>query len=113
MSRDYRLYLDDMLSSCTKALSYAQDRSFDVFLADQMVVDAILLNLQVIGEAAGHLPEELRERYPDVPWRKIVGLRNVIAHDYFALDRRIIWETVQNDLPTLLSQLQRILADQS
>ena len=67
MSRDYRLYLDDMLSSCSKALTYAQGLSLDELLADEMVVDAALLNLQVIGEAASHLSDDLRERYQDVP----------------------------------------------
>ena len=113
MSRDHRLFLDDMVASCEKALSYTQGLTLDQFLADEIVGDAVLMNLLVIGEAANRLPEGLRGQHPEVPWGTLIGLRNIIAHGYFALDRRIIWETSRNDLPTLLPQLRQIVIGES
>lgn len=71
------------------------------------------MNLQISGEAANRIPEEVRARYPDADWRPVVALRNIIPHGYFTLNRRIMWETVQTDLPTLLRQIERILSVES
>lgn len=111
MSRDPRLYLDDMLDSCRKALTYTRGMTFDQFAADGVVRDAVVLNLEIIGEAASHVPDELRSLHPEVEWRRIVGLRNVIAHGYFALDHEILWDVVETHLPALKDQIQRILGE--
>lgn len=79
MSRNYVLYLEDILSSANKILKYAGDSSFEELIQDEMRVDAIVRNFEIIGEAAVHLPQEIKEKYPFVEWRKISDFRNVLA----------------------------------
>ncbi len=110
MSRDYRLYLDDIQTSVEKIRKFTQGLSFDEFSADNKTFDAVVLNLQIIGEATKHIPDSVKEKYPDVDWRRIAGLRDVIAHGYFGLNEHILWDLVQNRVPQLQEQVRHILA---
>jgi uncharacterized protein with HEPN domain len=92
MSRNLRLYLEDITESCDKILSYTSGMSFEAFIADDRTYDAVLLNLQIIGESVKNLPQDVRDRAPDVEWRKIAGLRDIIAHAYFQVEGSIIWD---------------------
>jgi uncharacterized protein with HEPN domain len=78
----------------------------DSFQRDEKTVDAVVRNLEIIGEAARQLPENFTVRYPGVPWRQIAGLRNRIVHDYFGLDLEIIWQVIRHDLPQLRAGLE-------
>lgn len=71
--------------------------------------DAVLRNLEIIGEAVKHLPDEIKEKYPDVKWRKITGFRDIVAHNYFGVSDEIVWDVVQNEIPPLLKQVKEIL----
>ena len=109
MSRDSRLYLDDIFESCNKVSRYIEGLDQSEVMQNELIVDAILRNLMVIGEAAKKLPNEWKQRYGDIEWRKIAGLRDVIAHEYFQLDEEILWDVVSNKLPELENVVSRML----
>jgi uncharacterized protein with HEPN domain len=101
MLRDPRLYLDDILESISQIRSYISDLDFSGFVQDRKTQDAVVRNLEIIGEAAGRLPDSLKVSAPEIEWRKIVGLRNILAHEYFGVSLPVIWDVVQNKLRPL------------
>ena len=109
MSRDLRLYLEDIVASCDKIGRYTIGLTFELFSSDEKVVDAVARNLEIIGEAAKAIPEHIRSSYLDVNWRKMAGLRDVIVHGYFGLDLRLIWDIIQRDVPTARAKVAAIL----
>jgi uncharacterized protein with HEPN domain len=109
VSRDYVLYLNDMQSACEKILRYTRDLTFDAFMNDEKTFDAVIRNLEILGEAAKHISPEVRARHPQIGWRKIAGMRDVIAHKYFGVDEDILWDVIQNQVPVLLGQVQGML----
>ena len=108
MSRSWELFLRDMLEAARKVIRYTNDRQAEAFIADEMAYDATLRNLEILGEAAKNIPEEIRQRYPEVNWRGVAGLRDVLAHAYFALDEATLWKIVRADIPQLLELLDKI-----
>jgi uncharacterized protein with HEPN domain len=113
MSRDYRLFLEDIAESCVKILRYVKGMNFEQFTGDGKTYDAVLRNLEIIGEAVKNLPDEIRGRYPGVEWKKIAGLRDIVAHEYFGVDERIVWDIVQNKLPALRDQIVALVQEES
>lgn len=109
MSRDPLLFLEDIEKSCEKVVRYTEGRSKDQVFDEDIRADAVLLNLHIIGEAVKKLPSDLRERYPHVAWREIAGLRDFIAHTYFALDSSILWDAVERDVPALMNAVRKII----
>lgn len=101
MSRNLALYLDDIFTSIGKIERYTANMTRETFVADERTFDAVAHNLQVIGEAVKNIPDEMRDRYPQIEWRKIAGLRDILAHAYFAIDDEIIWDIVQTKLTPL------------
>ena len=81
---------------------------FEAFTQDEKTIDAVVRNMEVIGEAANRLPDEFKERHSDIEWYKVVGLRNRIVHEYFGIDLEIIWQILQRDLPSLQSSVQSL-----
>jgi uncharacterized protein with HEPN domain len=106
VSRDWHQYLDDIRSSCLKIVRFTEGMSMADFVADEKTYDAVLRNLEVIGEAAKHVPDAVRETIPSVPWRKVSGLRDIVAHAYFGVDDNIVWDVVRNKVPELLAALE-------
>ena len=106
MSRDARLYLDDMIAACEKIQRYLDDRPRGSFEQDEQAFDAVLKNPEVIGEASKRMPSSFRDAHPEIEWRDIAGLRDIIVHQYFGLDLDIVWDVVANRVPDLLIRLR-------
>lgn len=111
MSRSVQLYINDILVSCDKILRYTAGLSFEDFIDDERTFDAVVRNLQLIGEAVKNLPDDLCDRYSDVEWRKIAGLRNILVHAYFTIEDEIIWDVVQTKIPGLRAAIAKIQHD--
>ncbi len=110
MSRDYELYVADMLDAIGAIQSYTRGLAKREFASNRLVKDAVIRNLEVIGEAAKNIPDDVRPAGSGVEWRKITGLRDVLAHAYFGVDDDIVWDIVENKLEPLKQALKSMPA---
>ena len=109
--RVYTDYLSDILTYAEKAENFVAGIDLKTFQSNEEKVFAVIRALEVIGEAAKHIPSSVRGHYPQIPWKKIVGMRNVVIRGYFGVDTAVIWRTVRDDLPPLRRIVDRILKD--
>lgn len=91
-SRNWQFRISDILKAIDKIERYTRDMEFDAWLQDDKTIDAVIRNVEVIGEASSHLPDEVLEQYKDIPWHLMRGIRNILAHEYFGVDLEIIWK---------------------
>ena len=108
--RHFKLYLEDMLLAMNRIAEYIEGFDFIRFKQNYMIVDAVIRNFEVIGEAAKNIPDSIKENNMDVPWKKMYSLRNTISHEYFGIDYEIIWEIAANQLPANKKQIEQIVA---
>ena len=109
MSREYKLYLNDIQTAIERIEHYVQGFDLEAFRDSQLIIDAVIRNFTVIGEAARNIPEEVRVKYDDVPWRAIGSFRNLLVHEYFRVDLEQTWSVIQGRLPKLKAQITAIL----
>jgi uncharacterized protein with HEPN domain len=109
MPRDYRLYLDDILECVEKIASYVAGMDVEKFSADPRTVDAVVRNLEIIGEAVRSLPEDVKDKASEIEWRKIASLRNILVHEYFGVNVQLVWDVTQTKLPPLRDACKRML----
>ena len=109
-SRIYLHYLNDIYKYASKAIEFVQDVSAEDFLEDDKTVFAVIRALEVVGEATKSVSDDVRNKYPEIPWRNLAGMRDKLIHHYFGVDLELLWTTVNQDLPQLLEQLDRVLA---
>jgi uncharacterized protein with HEPN domain len=108
MSRD-DTYLVDILESAKIALDYVFDKDWDSFYENIQVQDAVVRRIEIIGEAARRISQETRNQYPQIPWREMTTMRNLVIHEYDVVDIKQVWDTVQNKLPPLIIELSKIV----
>lgn len=109
--REWRLRVGDILDAIAKIERYVHGLTFDQFQSDEKTVDAVVRNLEVIGEAVRHLMAISDELPVVIPWADIAGMRNILVHEYFGVDLQIVWQTISNDLPMLKRELQTLLGN--
>ena len=107
--RNWRLYAEDILEACAKIRRYLADKDFEAFEADDLVRDAVIRNIEIIGEAAKNLPDEIVASAAEIEWRKIRGMRDIVAHGYFGLDNRVIWSSATSKLEALEAAVRKLL----
>ena len=107
--RDASLLLQDMRESMQKIARYVAGMDRAAFLADDKTVDAVVRNVEIIGEASKQMPEEFKTRYSQVPWQQMAGMRNRIVHDYAGVDLELVWDVVTKSLPVLESQIAKVM----
>lgn len=106
--REWRFYLDDMIGFAEKVIAYTDELDQDGFVASGLNYDATVRNLELIGEAATNIPDEVRQKYPQIPWRLVVATRNKLIHGYLGIDNDTLWSIVQTDVPDLLTELHKM-----
>ena len=106
--REWRFYIDDMIGFAERLLAYTAGMDRQSFAGDGRTYDAVLRNLELIGEAATHIPEEIREAHPVIPWRRVIATRNRLIHAYLGIDDDIVWSILRDDIPGLLTALRRL-----
>jgi uncharacterized protein with HEPN domain len=109
MKKDDTVYLHHILDAIELIEEYTEGLSENEFLSNSMVHDAVIRQIEIIGEAARNISDEFRNLHPKMPWGKMVGIRNKIIHEYFNVDYSIVWDTVQDDLPALKISIKSIL----
>ena len=106
--RDWRLFINDMLECIERIEKYVSGLSYDDFIKDDKTKDAVVRNLEIIGEAANQIPVDIRKRYKDIPWAQIVGLRHRLIHGYFVIDYDIVWNIIDKEIPDLKIRMKKI-----
>lgn len=106
--REWCFYVQDMLGFAENARAYSDGLTLESFESTGLNYDATVRNLELIGEAAMHIPTEIREEYSSIPWRQIIATRNRLIHGYLGIDNDILWSIIQDDLPLIIIQLQQI-----
>lgn len=106
--REHRDYLNDILESIDDVKSFINGMKFKDFLLDKKTINAVVRSIEIIGEAAKHIPKSVSDKAPDVPWKEIVGMRNKIAHEYFGINIKIVWDTAKHYLPKLKKKVAAI-----
>ena len=109
MPRDYKVFLEDILEAIGKIRHYNRGLSLQAFTADGKTFDAVVRNLEIIGEAVKQIPEDMRSLRPEVEWRRVGRLRDILIHQYFGVDEQIVWDIIQNKLVPLEQAIKALL----
>lgn len=108
MKRNLDLYISDINEAIKKIEKYTKGMSFEKFIKDDKTIDAVMKNLENIGEAARNIPAEFKAKHSFIPWKEIIGMRNKITHEYFGVDVEILWEAIAKDIPQLKKEIKTL-----
>ena len=109
--RDLRDYINDLMEACRDILSFTKGMSYSDFAGDKKTVNAVIRSLEVIGEATKNLPPSFRNKYPDVPWKQMAGMRDKLIHEYFGIDKQMVWQVVEKHIPDILPLIKKLSID--
>jgi len=109
--RGAKLYLADIENALGKIEQYTGELSFEQFASNEQVIDAVVRNFEIIGEAVRNIPNEVTAKHSDIPWEKMISMSNKVIHEYFGVDEEILWKTVKEDLPVFRKQIEKIVVD--
>jgi len=104
-------YLNDIVESITDIRDFTTGQTRESFSTDKKTIKAVVRSLEVIGEAASKLPQHIRDRYPEISWQEIIGMRNRLIHEYFGVDLDIVWQTIEEDLEPLDKMVKKIISE--
>ncbi len=110
MTRDIRLYVTDIIDAVDAITEYTSGVAKEAFTQNRLLQDAVIRRIEIIGEAVSHLPGEVRADHPDIPWRRIAGMRNRLVHEYYGVIIDRVWNAIERDLPLLKAKMQDIQA---
>ena len=111
MKEEFLDYIEDIIGAMNDAFSFVKDMEYDVFLRDKKTIYAVNRALEIIGEATKNIPASVKNRYPQIPWKKMAGMRDKVIHEYFGVDLKRVWSTVKKDIPDLKPLFEKILSD--
>ncbi len=111
MNRDYKLFVKDMLDCINKIEGFVKDISYDDFIEDDKTSSAVVRKLEVIGEATKNIPKEIRQKYKELPWRDMAGMRDKVIHFYFGVDYEVVWKVVKERLPEIRPYIEKIIKE--
>jgi uncharacterized protein with HEPN domain len=111
MKEEFLDYIEDIIQAMNDALSFVKDMEYNVFLRDKKTIYAVNRALEIIGEATKNIPPSVKKRYPQIPWKKMAGMRDKVIHEYFGVDLKRVWSTVKKDIPDLKPLFEKILSD--
>ncbi len=109
-SREWKCYLQDMIKRSEKVLAYTDKLNQEALLADDILYEATLHNIQLIAQAATHIPIDVQEDHPEIPWRAIIGTRNRLVHEYLSVSDSVVWSIIEEAIPSLLPQLRNLIS---
>jgi uncharacterized protein with HEPN domain len=105
-------YIQDILEALGEVEDFTAGMQFEDFVEDKKTINAVVRSLEVIGEAAKKMPDSMREKYPEIPWKRMTGMRDKLIHEYFGIDLEIVWEVVTNELPPIKPLIQKVLEEE-
>jgi len=111
MKREFLDYIEDIIDSMRKARSFTAGMEWESFSKDDKTLFAVIRAIEIIGEASKKIPQDVKARYPDIPWQDMAGMRDKLIHEYFGADHKTIWDTVIKDIPALLPLFEKIKTD--
>jgi len=112
MKREIGDYIEDILEAMTNAIEFTKDMSYEEFVKDTKTVYAVIRAIEIIGEAVKNIPEDIRKKYPDIPWRSMAGMRDKVIHAYFGVKIERVWEVVKRDIPNLKPKFEKMLREE-